>query len=688
MRFDARRLLISTVALLCVLQAVAGVGVVAGAAQSPTTMPAGEMAQTTPTPTNNTTVQQENPDEVDESGDSEALQSYLTQSLADRLGESSLRISEGQYEQGRSILGDEYDSTLEKYVDVAGETDSTAAFDQAAENQRELGTTAQEYNETYQEYQQARENENTRRARELARELERLVSDANESVRRLVASYTQIQNTTGVDLSEAEQRALNVSEEISQQHQAVITETFAATRLSVRTETDRVSFAAPATVIGELTLTNGSAVRNETVAIRIDDRVKSVQTDRNGTFTIKYRPVTIQNGTDTLGVAYQPAVESPYLGSNASLNVTVTQTTANLSVDSSSTSASFGDEVSVTGQATVNGTPVPGTRVRVTVGGVTLGTATTGSNGTYTGTTDLPASVASGEKSVEAVIVPSDRAVRSDVVSTPLRVESTDTTLSVNASRATDGRIQLTGELTTADGAAVAGQTVELRIEETTVATVETDSDGRFERVVTPQAGLSGVVSVQAIYDAPSSNLAGATAQTSVDLANPGASNEEQPESDGGLVSVELLAGGGVLVVSVLIIGWIVRRDGEASPTDQPQTPAASETADSGTTNTQNTMMDHAVALHDEGDSDAAIRALYSAVRQSLSVSDETQTHWEFYADASEQLQPDAAGALEQLTQAYERVVYSPNELPGEQVDALLDDTAALLNESDGESAS
>ncbi|QKY20484.1 DUF4129 domain-containing protein [Halolamina sp. CBA1230] len=708
MRFsDPGRLLLVLVALLCLTQGAAGIGInpeADGAGVGTASVGADTALQTTP---NNTTVQQENPDDVGESGDTAALQSYLVQSLADRLGESSIRISAGQYEQGRALLGDEYDSTLEKYVDVEGETDSAAAFDQAAESQRELGTTAQEYNETYREYQQARENGNEARARELARELGRLAGDANESARRLTASYTRIENTTGANLSAAQQRALNVSEEISQQQQTVITETFVATRLSVGTDADRVSFAAPATVTGQLTLANGSAVRNETVAIRIGDRVESVRTGQNGTFTVEYRPVSVQNGTDTLPVAYQPAPESPYLGSNASVDVTVTQTTATLTVDSRSATASFGDEVAVSGQAAVDGTPVPGARVRVTVDGVTLGTVTTGSNGSYAVVSDLPASVASGETDVEAVIVPSDRAVRSAVASTPLRVESTETALSVNASRATDGRVRLTGQLTTTEGAPVAGETIELRIEGTTVATVETDSAGAFEQLVTPQDGLDGVVSVEAIYDAPSSNLAGATAETSVDLDAPPADRESAPgeegtesgaDSDGrddgplsrgaGPLSLELLAGGGALVLSVLVIAWVIRRDGERGPTNQPQSPGTSTTPTSDSTDNGGTMVDHAAALREDGESDAAIRALYNAVRRSLSVGDETQTHWEFYTTASERLQPDTTETLERLTQAYERVVYSPDELDKEQADALLDDTAALLDEGDGESAS
>ncbi|WP_154018442.1 DUF4129 domain-containing protein [Halolamina rubra] len=668
------------------LQAVAGAGVVAGAS----TVSATELAQTTPTPTNNTTVQQENPDDVDESGDTEALESYLAQSLAERLGDSAIRISESEYEQGRSILGDEYDSTLEKYVDVAGETDSTDSFEQAAESQRELAETAETYNETYQEYQEAKANGNDARARELARELNQLATDANESARQLADSYTQIENTTGADLADAEQEAMNVSSEISEQHETVMAETFVETRLSVQTSAETVSFADPATVEGRLTLENGSALRNETVRIQIGEQIETVETDSDGRFTVTYRPVTIENGTDAVSVAYLPASESPYLGSNATLDTAIVQTTATLTVESKSEPASFGDNVTISGRAHVDGTGVVGARVRVTVDGVTLGTVTTGANGTYELASSLPASVESGDQSVEAVIVPTDSAVGSGVASTPLTVETTSTTLSLNVTGTSTERVRLTGQLATSEGTPIAGQTVDLRIAGTTVAAVETRADGTFSATVTPQAGLTGTVPVRALYDAPSSNLAGATARTELDLtqlrSETGTGTDRNGiENDAWPLSVELLGGGGIAVLSVLAIGWLVRR-GEADVDDQPSSPAVSPSA-SSTDEGGTDRVAKATALLDDGDSAAAIQALYGAVRRSLSAGEDSQTHWEFYATASGQLQADRAGALERLTEAYEQVVYSPDGVATQDAADVVADAASLLGDDD-ESAS
>lgn len=692
--------MISAVALLCLLQAVIGAGVVAGASTGGHSDV--QMAQETPTPTNNTSVQQENPDKVGEDGDTEAVRLYLVQALADRLGESAISISQEEYERGRLLLGDEYDSTLEKYVDVEGETGGSEDFEQAAETQRELGNTAQEYNETYQEYQEARAAGNNTRARELARELNRLAGDTNSSAQQLIESYTRIENTTGADLSVAEQRVLNVSEAIQERHETVVVETFARTNLSVRTEDATASFADPASVQGEIILENGTALSNETVEIRIGEQVETLRTDSDGAFTIDYRPVTVPNGTENVSVAYRPAPESVYLGSKATLNVIVEQTTASLNVSSVTDTAQFGDEVTVSGRAHVNGTPVEGARVRVSIGGTPVGTVETGPNGMYRLTGVLPASVPSGNSSIESVVVPADSAVRSEMVTAPLRVETTETTLSVNATRESDSRVRISGQLETADGTPVAGRTVELRIAESTVATVETSADGTFERLVTPRESLSGSVTMQAVYEEPSTNLGNASAQDRADLDAAGGAGSEATEpgegeegsniasrvrEETGLSTLEQLLGIGVVLLSVLVIGWLVRRDGETPVSEQPQAPAAasmaeeSDSEDSGTS-----VVDETSALLSDGKSEAAIRALYAAVRGSIQAGDSTQTHWEFYTSASDQLDTEAAGTLERLTEGYERTVYSPNPLDQETARALLDDAEALLGEEESAS--
>lgn len=676
------------VVALCVVHSIAGVGIVAGSpTESSASDEAFEMAQETETPVNNSTTQQENPEEVDEAGNAEAVRRYLAQKLAERLAESSVRISQGQYERGQSVLGDEYDELLEKYVDVEGETEDNSAsqsFEEAGENQREFGSAVEEYNETYQEYLEAKEAGNTTRARELARELDRIADRMNSSGRNLTRSYTDIENTTTANLTVARERVENTTREIQQQQDEVVASTFIRTSLSVRTDSSTTSFEDPLTIYGRLVLENGTALSNETVQISIGGKTETVETDRDGQFSLDFRPVSVGTGNRTVSVTYLPPERSAYLGSNASLAINVSQVTATVTVSSNTSTAMFGDELTVSGLARVNGTPVPGAKVQVTVGGQVLGTAITGPNGTYQVAISLPAAIPTGTTTIKSLIVPSDRAVHSDPATTNLDVVETQTNLSLNASQTGASVVQLSGTLQTADGRPLSGQTIELRVDGSTVATVETRADGTFQRTVSLNDELSGEITVRAVYDEPRSNLAGSTAQTRLELQSADSFNPDFEQRDWLSLSVEQLASGGVVALALIIILWIVRRD-EEEP-DPELSAAPPDTQSEASSEPEVDMVDQASSLLSAGDSEAAIRTLYAAVRESLGTGDDgTLTHWEFYTAASDRLEPEAVGALEQLTEAYERVVYSAGGVDASVAAKVLEESESILGEQSGE---
>jgi len=675
---DSRRALVSVVVLLWLLYSVVGAGVVAGAVGQDSGGASPAVAQETATPTNNTT-QQENPDEVNEEGDTDAVRSYLAKKLADRLGESSTKISQGQYEQGESLLGDEYDALLDKYVDVEGESgdgSGSDSFEQASENQQEYSNAVQEYNETYQEYTEAKEDGDEARARELARKLNRLEDRVTESNRNVTRSYTELENATGSDLSEARSTISNTTRQVQEQQDEVVSETFVRTNLSVRSNVSTFSFENPATFTGQLTRENGTPVQNETVRIRLGGIARSVKTDGEGRFSLTYRPVRLSRATESISVVYEPADRSVYLGSNASLSLDVTPVTADLTVSTDVRTATFGDGVSISGRASANGTPVPGARVRVTLGGEPVGTAVTGPNGTYQLTVSLPKSVPAGEATIQSVIVPSDAAVRSNAAKAAIQVEETNVVLTVNVTQQSGSTVTLSGSLKTADGRAVAGESVELRLDGTTVATVTTRADGTFERSVSLEDSLSGTVTVRAIYDQPSTNLAKATAQTQFERTR----GQDDTPTDAGVppLSPELLGGGGLLLLSLLLIGWLVRRGGEEPVPDQPPAPADSPAMTN--TDVETSIVVQAASLLTAGDSEAAIRTLYAAVRNAIGGEDaSSRTHWEFYTGVSESLDTEAAGTLERLTEAYERAVYSPESLDAEAAERLLEESQRLV---------
>jgi len=664
-----------------VLHAVPGVGIVAGeTGESATPSRASVAAQQTETPTNNTTVQQENPEEVDEPGDTDALRSYLSRQLAERLTESSVQISQGEYDQGQSVLGDEYDELLEKYVDVQGETgDDTASesFQQAAQQQRNYSNTVAEYNETYQEYREAKDAGNTARARELARELDRLQNQVNSSGAALRGSYDAIENTTNRNLTAAERNVENTTREVSKTHETVITETFVETNLTVSTAATSVSFDQPAVINGRLVSENGTALANETVEIRVGGRLRTVRTDSTGAFRIEYRPTTVAAGMVSMEVAYLPAARSVYLGSSESLSLDIEQTTANVSIDDAPAVAAFGDDVTVSGRALVNGTPVPGVKVRVSLAGGVVGTTTTGSDGTYQLSTSLPASVQAGEGRIQTRIVPDGAAVRSEPTTTPIRIERTSTSLSLQVEQTPEG-LRITGQLATADGAELGGQPVELRIENTTVTIVDTGTDGTFERVIAPAESLEGTVTLRAVYDEPGTNLGSAVATEQVELTR-------ETDRESAPVSPRLLGGGGIIVVSLAAIAWLVRRSGSDQPASAPPTTTASTPTTGESEPAGESALQQASSLLADGDPDPAVRALYRAVRQSIDSGSRAGTHWEFYTAVSDQLSPESASTLERLTEAYERVVYSPDPVDAETADSLLEEAEGLLGEPEEE---
>ena len=60
-----------------------------------------------------TVVQHRNPDERSQDGDIEQVRAWLVGQLSGRLGDSTLQLSQGEYEQARRFLGDDYDAMAE-----------------------------------------------------------------------------------------------------------------------------------------------------------------------------------------------------------------------------------------------------------------------------------------------------------------------------------------------------------------------------------------------------------------------------------------------------------------------------------------------------------------------------------------------------------------------------------------------
>jgi len=641
--------------------------------------------QTTATPTNNTTVQHERPESVSQSGDSQRVSQWLEGRLSEQLQGSAIEISEGQYEQGQELLGDEYDSRLEQYVDVAGETEGTdddesaETFRETQQNQREFGETVQSYRETKDEYDEARANGNETRARAAARRLESLSENTTALNRSLNRNYRTVANQTGRNFDQSEEAVATTTRNITTQQATVREQTFVTTQLTVKTNGTRVAFDAPLGISGQVTTANGTAVGNQPARIVVFGRAYSVETDGDGRFAVTYRPVSLPVNASEVAVQFRPTETSPYLGSEQNVSVNVRQVTPTLAVSTSPAQAGYGETVTTTVMATVGNRSVPSLPLATTFGGVTR-TRVTNASGMARIAHRVPAAVSTGDQSISVRHGLANRAVGPITETASVSVTSTPTMLSVAADRV-GGRFVIEGRLRTEGGTRIPDQSVSVAVGES-VQTVETNESGWYRTSVRNVTGTAGenasAVPVTARFDAAGGNLQSSRAETSITV--PGsASTGILPWSE----TLSLAVGGGVVSLVVLAgtVVW-VRRDGDVeTPEETAVTPESSDDRLGGPTSQQ--WLDDAETTLVAGDRKGAAIATYAAVRaglgQRIDLSD-TMTHTEFLAVCGTEIDDIDIEALSTVVAAYEQATFA-GHIESNEVRTALRAAKRLLGE-------
>lgn len=634
----------------------------------------GSVAATTAQPEtatpNNSSVRHVDPSEADSDGDLGALESYLQRQMADRLAQSQLQVSQGQYQRGKSLVGDEYRDLLAKYVDVEGETagsDESNQFRKTARDQREFADDVQEYRETHEEYQEAKRNGNEQRARDLARELERQSQNVNGTGGNLSTSYARLGNATGQNFTDTRRSVNATVANVTAQQEEVRDDEFTRTNLTVTADSEAISFYVPLELEGRLETENGTALAEREVTIQVGTRRFEVDTDEEGEFTITYRPVRLPLETEELRVRYRPANESVYVGATATVPVDVEQVDPEVSVSSATDEAAYGEPVAATARVTAGERPVTGARVGLFVEGQRLAAGRTDAEGEVDLGALLPAEVATGERNVSVRVLGENRAVGPGNATRPLDVQETATNLSVTAAPGDDG-VRLGGRLTTADGEPVAGRSVAIRRNDSLVTTVQTGRDGQFTATVPADPG--GTHRFAAVYDEPSTNLGSSRARTSLTLPGPGEDGSQGVDSISALVDDRpYLVVGGVLLALLLlaIAGWAVREWLAGDQVDEDGPPVTGSTGTEPATDAANDESTDPVSaareLIDEN-ANAAVERAYHAVRSRLrdrGIGSADATHRELYwAGRDAGVDSDD---LETLTQAYERAAFTPREI-------------------------
>ncbi len=667
----------------------------------------------------NETERHRNPDDRDGQGDEGALTSWLSGRLAGKLGEGAIQISEDQYELARDVLGDDYDDRLEQFVEVAGDDGNTTAEEKeetlrsARDTQEELIDLRQEFEETRAAYEEAVENGNTERARELARRLVALADQIEGVTADLEELLAELEGILDEDLSGVRETVEQVQNETTSQATEIAEQVFESTELAVDIENERISFLDPAVLTGQVQTVEGEPLANEAIRLRVGNESYTVETGPDGEFSLEHRPTALPLSADALSIAYLPAPDSIYLGSETSVAVSVTQADPTLDVQSAPETVSFGDTVIVSGDLAVEGVPVDGVRVAVTLGGERLGTVPV-SGGSFDSGVEIPASVPAGEQELTVSLPFENRALAGVAETQTVAVAETNTSLSVSATQVNGTALEVSGALTTSDGVGAGGQSVSLSLDGERLGTVTTGNDGRFATTVPVSPDEDGEeVRVEAAFDGTGSNLGSSQAETIVALelpagtGDPGGGGASSGDPGGALpggtspaeivsenaVPVGAVLGAGALVLMLGAVWWYRRLEGEETSTDT--VPDESPTTAERETNVLESLFDHATTHLESGDADSAIEASYSAVRRQFAATidaGQALTHWEFYRayrDASDSSDEESESettedALRDLTEAYEQAVYSPGSVQIDDAARTVERARRLCARTDG----
>ncbi|WP_157972308.1 DUF4129 domain-containing protein [Saliphagus sp. LR7] len=653
---------------------VAAAGATAGA-------PADGVVLQTQNESDNETVRHQDPDEYSEDGDVEELEGWLSGWMNGQLEEGAVELSQGEYDAASGYVDEEYYDRLEQYVDVAGETggeSSEESFREAGERQEEMTDSAREYEETRQEYEDARDEGDEQRARELARELEALAGDVEESSEAVRTQYDEIENGTGADLGEAD-AAIETANEDVQESQAEIREAeFDETQLSLAIdERAEISFTDPLEVEGEVRTAEGDPIDDEELSFEVGNQTVTTESDGEGAFAFEYRPTTLSLATEELEVAYRPDNESAYLGTSENVSVAVEQVEPTIEGLSVPDRTAYGEEVTVEGEIAVGDVDVENVALAVVADGQRIGWVGV-ADGEFEGSVELPVSVPAGEVELGVAVPYEGRALAPVTATETVTVAEIPTDLSVSAERTGDGALRVDGSLSSEASGVVGERTIDVAVDGSTVGTATTGDEGAFSQRVEIPESASGNLTVRAEYDGSETSLAPAATTTQLAGGGGGGALSALP----GWLRWAGLALAGLLVVGAVVGARRYRRD-ETAPAGGAAASAASGGEERGERETAARLALSRAAAELEDDPEAAMEHCYAAVRHELAArvgGDRSMTHWEFYRRYS----GEDDDLLRDATESYERAVFGREDIPRGEVRGLLERARELSGVEDG----
>jgi len=722
--------------LAAVAAAMVVIGLLGGAVGVAAT-PAADQVATNETATNETRAPHQDPDEIQQEGDSQRVAEYLSARLGERLRESAVAVSEENLERGVTLLGDGYDEDLAKYATMAEDLDKeelATQFNLTREQQASLVATLRETDTLATEYQVAVRNGNDEQARELARELLSNAEEINRTTGDLERRYEILENETTIDLGEAEVSIEEIRRQTGEAAAAITAREFAETSVVAEANRTRISADTPTQISGRVTTADGTPIENGSIRVQLGEDTVTTDTTENGTFTAPYRPLLAPVNASNVTVTYEPDPTDPYLPATDTVAVSITEQAAtSIDLANATATTAFDEPVRATGTVRVAGVDagaIDGIPVALSVDGRQIATGVTGANGDVELVGTLPSTVSPGASDLEVRIDRRDAAIAPSTAEATLSVRETPTALAVDAAiseTAADGEVAeevaVSGRLAVDDangadgGTALAGQVVALSIDGTDLGTVETDANGTYRTTVAiPASAADGRLTVTAAFDGTGTNLGGSTAESEVVVPQPNA-------ADGGTsdVNVRSVVVAGSLTVLLIVAAYVVARrrnsawlrwlratllgiktesaaSGSAGAAASGVATVGERTSGSGDESTEGgeysrSPLTRARSELAAGRPDEAAKVAYAVVRSRLSRSSgdpSSETHWEFYRRWRDDGRVDE-GNLRTVTESYETAAFAPDEVPSQAADDavtasddILDPGGAQTDPNDG----
>jgi len=629
--------------------------------------------------TNSSTTQHENPLGASADGDTDGLAAYLSNSLANRINNSTLQLSRGEYERADSLVDDQYQEVLGQYVDVAGSADGSVDPDNlraAGQDQRRLVNETREFNDVYERYEEAKRSGDTERARRLARELDNLSENISRTTRSQRQNLQAIDNGSSADLNETIREIQRLSQNVEDRRREVVELEFVRTELDIEASGQRASFRDPVTIRGGITDVNGSELADRSVTIAVGERTYTVRTDSEGEFLLRYRPTTIRTDRREVTVRYVPANTSVYRSANASVPVTLEQTTATLSIRRATSTVQYGEAVEVRGRVFAGSVPVPNVPVAVTIEDTRISTVRTDEDGFFEIQSPLPVDITDGEHQLYGRIALSGRAIAARNETTGITVLQTGTNLSLTDRTVTADGIEVTGRLTTDDGSAVPRQQVDLLFDGATVATGMTDREGIVRLNSSFDADQIDRISTLTLrYDGAGTNLDSTAVQRNISSGGP-------PGGDSGFTVLGVSFGSPVdasrgtvaLLIGVVVLAFIgsglylelreLVPSQDTGDDSDGQGEFETDTTESASRIPGAEGVDAAATLLDQAATDDAVRTAYFAVRNQIpgaSVSGDS-SHWQYHESLNGALGDGTNEEFYRLTELYEYAAFAERE--------------------------